>query len=215
MGHSVFAVLLAYLLGSISFAVLVSAVMGLKDPRTYGSGNPGATNVLRTGNRLAALLTLLGDALKGWLAVFLARHFSDSYFFGDGTIAAVALAAFLGHLYPIYHRFKGGKGVATAAGILFALDWRLGLAVLAVWIVVAFISRYSSLAAVLAAVAAPLIYMSLKPIDLVWWAILAMSTMLVIRHRENIGRLLTGKESKLGQRKATEAKTTEPQSKRD
>lgn len=196
-GTSIFVVVLAYLLGSISFAVLVSAVMGLKDPRTYGSKNPGATNVLRSGNKTAAVLTLIGDALKGWLAVYLAKTFAEQYNLGDATIALVALAVFLGHLFPIYHRFEGGKGVATAAGVLLAVNVGLGLATLVVWVVIAVIFKYSSLAALIAAVFAPLyqfIVFGEAPMTV---SIGAIGLLLIWRHRLNIGRLLRGQESRL------------------
>ena len=200
------AVLLAYLLGSLSFAVIVSRLMGLRDPRSYGSHNPGATNVLRSGNKFAAVVTLLLDGLKGWLPVVLVRWFGHGYGLEDGTIAAVGLAAFLGHLYPVFFQFKGGKGVATAAGVLFGVDWLLGLATLATWVIIAFFSRYSSLAALAAAVFAPLYY--LFGDRAAWYvdkqillAIFAISAMLVYRHRENITMLLKGTESRLGSSK--------------
>src|ERR1700761_6269965 len=139
----------AYLIGSISFAVIVSSAMGLADPRSYGSKNPGATNVLRSGNKLAAVLTLLGDAFKGWLAVWLTQHYAARFGLDDAAIALAAIAVFIGHLYPVFFRFKGGKGVATAAGILLAIDPILGLATLATWLIVAFFIRYSSLAALI------------------------------------------------------------------
>lgn len=196
-GTSIFVVASAYLLGSVSFAVLVSTAMGLKDPRTYGSKNPGATNVLRSGNKLAAVLTLIGDSLKGWLAVYLAKTFAEQYNFGDATISLVALAVFLGHLFPIYHRFVGGKGVATAAGILLAVNIWLGLATLGVWIVIAVIFKYSSLAALIAAIFAPLfqfIVFGEAPMTI---AVGAIGLLLIWRHRLNIGRLLRGEESRL------------------
>ena len=197
------AALLAYLVGSISFAVLVSRAIGLADPRTYGSGNPGATNVLRTGNRAAAVLTLLGAAAKGWLVVYAARRLAADYGLGDGTVALAALAVFVGHLFPLYHRFAGGKGVATAAGVLFALHWAIGLATLSTWLIIAVFFRYSSLAALVSAAFAPLYWMFLfgtrsPPVTL---AILAMSALLVWRHRTNLANLLAGKESRLGARK--------------
>jgi acyl phosphate:glycerol-3-phosphate acyltransferase len=201
-GTSIFAVILAYLLGSISFAVLVSRGMGLKDPRTYGSGNPGATNVLRSGNKLAAILTLLGDALKGWLAVYLVQRFAQEYYFGPGTIAAVAVAVFAGHLYPVFHQFVGGKGVATAAGVLLALDWRIGLGTIAAWIFIAYFFRYSSLAAIVSALVAVFVSLVLlgdeKPLVV---AVIVIAALLVYRHKDNIGRLIAGKESKLGSAK--------------
>ena len=196
-GTSIFVVVLAYLLGSVSFAVLVSAAMGLKDPRTYGSKNPGATNVLRSGNKTAAILTLAGDALKGWVAVYLAKTFAEQYNFGDATIALVALAVFLGHLFPIYHRFAGGKGVATAAGVLLAVNIWLGLATLLVWIVIAVIFKYSSLAALIAAVFAPLYQFIVFGEALMTLSIGAIGLLLIWRHRLNIGRLLRGEESQL------------------
>ena len=197
------ATLLAYLLGSLSFAVIVSQLMGLKDPRSYGSKNPGATNVLRSGSKAAAAVTLLLDGLKGWLPVVLVKWFGSDYGLGDGTVAAVGLAAFLGHLYPVFFRFKGGKGVATAAGVLLGISGVLGLATLATWLIVAYFSRYSSLASMAAAVFAPLYY--LFGDRTAWYVdkailvvIFAISALLVYRHRENINKLLKGTESKLG-----------------
>ncbi|HEY4374613.1 MAG TPA: glycerol-3-phosphate 1-O-acyltransferase PlsY [Burkholderiales bacterium] len=189
---------IAYLIGSVSFAVMVSKVYGLSDPRTYGSKNPGATNVLRSGNKTAAVLTLVGDAAKGALAVWLATQFGPRYGVGDTGIALVALAVFLGHLFPVFFRFQGGKGVATALGILLALDPWLGLAVLATWIVIAAIFRYSSLAALVAAVAAPLYHAMFWDLDITTLAIGIMSLLLIWRHRGNIEKLLAGKESRLG-----------------
>ena len=157
--YSIAAVLLAYLIGSLSFAVIVSRLMGLHDPRSYGSKNPGATNVLRSGNKAAAVATLLLDALKGWLPVVLVKWLGADYGLGGGTVAAVGLAAFLGHLYPVFFSFKGGKGVATAAGVLIGISWVLGLATLATWLIVAYFSRYSSLASLAAAVFSPLYYL--------------------------------------------------------
>lgn len=192
------AIVLAYLLGSISFAVVVSRLMGLNDPRSYGSGNPGATNVLRTGNRTAAALTLLGDAGKGVVAVLLARAVAQRYGFTDTTLAAVGLAAFVGHLFPVFHGFQGGKGVATAAGVLLALAPWLGLATLATWITVAVFLRYSSLAAIVAAVFAPLFYLLMARADTVFVLIAIMSALLLWRHRGNIGKLMAGTESRIG-----------------
>jgi glycerol-3-phosphate acyltransferase PlsY len=199
---SVCVVVLAYLLGSLSFAVIVSRAMGLDDPRSYGSGNPGATNVLRSGNRKAAIATLVLDALKGTVAVVFASLMAPRLGFGLGTIAAAGLAAFVGHLYPVFFRFQGGKGVATAAGVLLALNVWLGLLCLGTWLVVAITTRYSSLAALVTAVLAPIF-------DVVIWgptlrtdAVAAMSLLLVWRHRANIGKLLAGTESKLGARAA-------------
>jgi glycerol-3-phosphate acyltransferase PlsY len=201
--YSTGATLLAYLLGSLSFAVIVSKLMGLNDPRSYGSKNPGATNVLRSGSKPAAVATLLLDGLKGWLPVVLVKWFGADYGLGDGTVAAVGFAAFLGHLYPVFFQFKGGKGVATAAGVLLGVSWILGLATLATWVIIAFFSRYSSLASLVSAVFAPLYYLFGdreawyvdKAILLVMFAI---SALLVYRHRENINKLLKGTESKLG-----------------
>ena len=192
------AVVLAYLLGSISFAVLVSKLMGLNDPRSYGSGNPGATNVLRTGNRTAAVLTLVGDAGKGALAVVLARLAADRFGFTDTTLAAVGLAAFIGHLFPVFHGFKGGKGVATAAGMLLALAPWLGLATLATWVAVAVLLRYSSLAAIIAAVFAPLFYLLMARADTVFILIAIMAALLLWRHQGNIAKLMAGTESRIG-----------------
>jgi len=185
----------AYLLGSVSFAVLMSKVFGLADPRTYGSGNPGATNVLRSGKKLAAALTLLGDAAKGWVAVWLALHFAP----GDVVlVAVVALAVFLGHLFPVFLRFKGGKGVATALGVLLALNAWLGLAALATWLLVALLFRTSSLAALLAAAFVPIYAMLLAiPYEYIA-AALAMSLLLIWRHKSNIVNLLAGKEGRIG-----------------
>jgi acyl phosphate:glycerol-3-phosphate acyltransferase len=201
--YSIGATLLAYLLGSLSFAVIVSKAFGLKDPRSYGSKNPGATNVLRSGSKPAAVATLLLDGLKGWLPVVLVKWFGADYGLGDGTMAAVGLAAFLGHLYPVFFQFKGGKGVATAAGVLLGVSWILGLATLATWVIIAFFSRYSSLASLVSAAFAPLYYLFGdreawyvdKAILIVMFAI---SALLVYRHRENINKLLKGTESKLG-----------------
>lgn len=200
--YSATAVLLAYLLGSLSFAVIVSRLMGLKDPRTYGSQNPGATNVLRSGNRSAAVLTLLLDGLKGWLPLVLIKWFGKDYGLEEGTLALAGFAAFLGHLFPVFLKFKGGKGVATAAGVLFGFDWLLGLATLATWVIVAWFSRFSSLASLASAAFAPLFYLmgDRGP----WYtersillAIFVMSMLLVARHRENINKLIQGKESRL------------------
>lgn len=194
---SVIFVLAAYLIGSISFAVVVSWFFGLPDPHTYGSGNPGATNVLRSGSKLAAVLTLAGDAAKGAAAFCLARHVAPEFGVGEATLAAVALAAFFGHLYPLYFRFKGGKGVATAAGLLLAMDWRIGLSVLAIWVAVALVSRYSSLAAIVAAALSPLVSLYFLGLGPLTWAVLMMALMLVWRHRVNIARLASGGESRI------------------
>lgn len=197
---------LAYLLGSLSFAVIVSRLMGLNDPRTYGSKNPGATNVLRSGSKAAAIVTLLLDALKGWLPVFLVRRYGAAFELGDGTMALVGLAAFLGHLYPVFFRFVGGKGVATALGVLFGVDAFLGLAAGAVWLLMAVLFRYSSLSSLVAAGAAPALYVLAS--GTAWYAetpvtlaLVVMAALLFYRHRENIQRLFAGTESKLGQKK--------------
>ena len=199
--YSVLAVLAAYLIGSVSFAVVVSRLMGLADPRSYGSRNPGATNVLRTGNKTAAVLTLVGDAAKGLVAVLLAKALAARFGFGDGTIALVALAVFLGHLFPVFYRFEGGKGVATAAGVLLALHPLLGLGVLVSWLLIAFFFRYSSLAALVAAVFAPLWYLFLFRPDPIAAAVAVMSALLIWRHSGNIRNLISGRESRIGQKK--------------
>jgi len=185
----------AYLLGSVSFAIAVSWLMRLPDPRSYGSKNPGATNVLRSGSKVAAALTLIGDSAKGGVAVWLASYFTDE-------LAAVGLAAFLGHLYPVFHRFQGGKGVATAAGVLLALDWRVGLGTIATWIIVAFALRYSSLAALVAALFAPLATAFLLDLKSALF-VAVMSAFLVWRHRGNISRLIAGTEPRIGAKKAS------------
>jgi glycerol-3-phosphate acyltransferase PlsY len=190
----VIAVVAAYLLGSVSFAIVVSRAMRLPDPRSYGSKNPGATNVLRTGRKAAAVLTLAGDALKGLVAVLVAARYAPE------VAPYAGLAAFLGHLFPLWHRFQGGKGVATAAGVLFALDWRLGLGTVATWLIIAAFLRYSSLAALVAAAFAPFFAALLFGLGASFACVLAMSALLVWRHRENIGRLLAGTESRLGRR---------------
>ena len=200
----ILAVAASYLLGSVPFAVLSSRLFGLADPRTYGSGNPGATNVLRSGNKKAALVTLLGDALKGWLAVFLAQHFGLS----DATIALVALAVFLGHLFPLFLKFKGGKGVATAAGVLLALDPWLGLLTLATWLLVAYVSRYSSLAALLAALLAPLYAATLHGADSLFGVVVLIALALIAKHWGNLQRLMAGQEGRIGGSKAPAAQET-------
>lgn len=196
-------VVAAYLLGSVSFAVLMSKAFGLADPRTYGSGNPGATNVLRSGRKAAAALTLLGDAAKGWLAVFLAIRFAPHDAAGLLQVALVSLAVFLGHVFPVFLKFKGGKGVATALGVLLAISGWLGLAVLATWLLVALVLRYSSLAALVAAVAAPVYAMLLHLRPELVIAVAAMSLLLIWRHKSNIQNLLTGKESRIGSKKGS------------
>ena len=192
---------IAYLIGSVSFAVVVSKVMGLPDPHSYGSGNPGATNVLRTGNKKAAIFTLIGDGLKGYAAVMLAKHLGAGYGVDDTGIALAALAVFLGHLFPVFHRFAGGKGVATAAGILFAIDPILGAGTLATWLIIAFFFRYSSLAALVAAIFAPFFYVLMYGVDTITGAVFAIGVLLIVRHRANIAKLLAGKESRIGEKK--------------
>ena len=191
----------AYLLGSISFAVVMSKVYGIADPRTYGSKNPGATNVLRSGNKGAAIMTLLGDGAKGWLAVFLADHFAGALGVGDTAVALVAIAVFLGHLWPVFFRFVGGKGVATALGVLLGINPWLGLATLATWLIIAYAFRYSSLAALVAALFAPFYYALLFGVDPILLAVIVMSVLLAYRHSQNIANLLSGKESKIGGKK--------------
>jgi acyl phosphate:glycerol-3-phosphate acyltransferase len=200
------ATLAAYLIGSLSFAVLVSRLMGLKDPRTYGSKNPGATNVLRSGSKAAAIVTLLLDAFKGWLPVVLVKWFGEAWGLGDGTVALVGMAAFLGHLFPVFFRFQGGKGVATAAGVILAFNPWLGLASLLTWAIIAYFFRYSSLASIVTAVFAPAFFLFGQHV--IWEApgvqvlsLAAMGVLLVWRHAENINRLIAGKESKLGAKK--------------
>ena len=206
MIFSLLATLIAYLVGSLSFAVSVSRAMGLSDPRTYGSGNPGATNVLRSGSKPAAIVTLLLDAAKGWLPVMLVKWFGPAWDLSEGAQALAGLAAFLGHLYPVFFAFKGGKGVATAVGVLLAFEPLLALATLVTFAIIVFFSRYVSLASMVAAVFAPAYYLIG---DGVAWtassaktlALIAMGLLLIWRHRENIQRLLAGTESKLGQKK--------------
>ena len=191
----------AYLLGSISFAVVVSKLFGLADPRSYGSNNPGATNVLRTGNKPAALLTLLGDGFKGWLAVWLTLRFGPAYGVEDNGVALAAIAVFIGHLWPVFFRFVGGKGVATAMGVLLGLNVWLGVATMVTWLVIAYAFRYSSMAALVAAVFAPFYYGLLFGTDIQLLAVLAMSALLIFRHRGNIANLMAGKEGRLGAKK--------------
>lgn len=200
------AVVLAYLAGSLSFAVVVSRLMGLADPRTYGSKNPGATNVLRSGSKAAAIVTLLLDAFKGWLPVVIVKWWGERWGLGDGTVALVGLAAFLGHLWPVFFRFQGGKGVATAAGVILAFNPWLGLASLLTWVVMAVFFRYSSLASIVTAVFAPAYF--LFGHGVAWTApramvisLAVMGVLLVWRHAENINRLLAGTESKIGSKK--------------
>ncbi|MDO9199391.1 glycerol-3-phosphate 1-O-acyltransferase PlsY [Rhodoferax sp.] len=205
----VIATLLGYLIGSLSFAVIVSSAMGLKDPRTFGSKNPGATNVLRSGSKAAAIVTLLLDAAKGWLPVMLVRWFGKPYGMEEGTMTMVGLAAFVGHLYPVFFKFVGGKGVATALGVLLGISWILGLATAATWLIMAYFFRYSSLASLTAAVFAPVYYIFGDGIA--WYmnksvllAVSIMSLLLLYRHAENIGRLAKGTESRLGKKEIPE-----------
>jgi len=198
----IFLIPLAYLIGSVSFAVVVSKCMRLPDPHSYGSGNPGATNVLRTGNKRAAVLTLLGDALKGFVAVVLARMILGEESLSSGLnswiLCGVVVAVFLGHIFPIFHGFSGGKGVATACGILFGINWILGLATLATWIIVAKFMRYSSLAALAAAVFAPIYFVFLFGFHPMGIALLVVCALLIWRHRSNICKLMNGTESRIG-----------------
>jgi glycerol-3-phosphate acyltransferase PlsY len=201
------AVVGAYLIGSLSFAVIISRVVGLADPRSYGSKNPGATNVLRSGNKAAAVATLVLDAVKGWLPLWAVGVWGPGLGLGDGTFALVGLAAFVGHLFPVFFHFKGGKGVATAVGVLFGVNWVLALAALATFAVLVFFTRYVSLASIVAAVFAPVYF--LFGADVAWpasppmaGALVAMGALLVWRHTDNINRLIQGKESRLGKKSA-------------
>ena len=200
---------IAYLIGSISFAVVVSKCMRLPDPHSYGSGNPGATNVLRTGNKLAAVLTLIGDALKGYLAVMLARILlgdeSLTSTLNSWLLCGVVVAVFLGHLFPVFHGFKGGKGVATACGILFGINWILGVATLGTWIIVAMFMRYSSLAALAAAIFGPIYFVFLFGFQPMAIALLLVCSLLIWRHRSNIKNLMNGTESRIGSKKKAKA----------
>lgn len=205
--YPVIATVLAYLVGSLSFAVVVTRAMGLDDPRTYGSKNPGATNVLRSGSKKAAILTLLLDAVKGWLPVFLVKGWGEAFGLGDGTVALVGLAAFLGHLWPVFFRFQGGKGVATAAGVIFGFEPWLGLASMLTWVIVAYFFRYSSLASIVTAVFAPAFYLfghhvAWNAPNALILSLAVMGLLLIWRHAENINRLLAGKESKIGAKKS-------------
>jgi glycerol-3-phosphate acyltransferase PlsY len=201
----VLAAVAGYLMGSLSFAVIVSRVMGLSDPRTFGSKNPGATNVLRSGSKLAAIITLLLDAAKGWLPVVLVKWYGEPYGLAEGTMAMVGLAAFLGHVFPVFFRFAGGKGVATALGVLLGLSGWLGLATAGVWLLMAVVFRYSSLASLTAAVLAPVIYVLgdgalwIKS-NSIALSVTVMALFLLYRHAENINRLIKGTESKLGKK---------------
>jgi glycerol-3-phosphate acyltransferase PlsY len=205
--YSVAAVIAAYLVGSLAFAVIVSRTMGLADPRTFGSRNPGATNVLRSGSKPAAVVTLLLDAMKGFVPVMLVKHFGKPYGMEEGTLALVGLAAFLGHLYPVFFRFQGGKGVATFIGVVFGIHWMLGVATGLTWLIIAFFFRYSSLASLVSAIFAPVYYLlgdrvgwyAERPVAM---ALFAMALLLAWRHRANIERLFKGTESRLGAKKA-------------
>jgi len=189
--------LLGYLIGSLPFAVIISRLFGLADPRSFGSGNPGATNVLRSGNKAAAALTLLGDAAKGWIAMFVVAKLGA----GGTAIALAGLAAFLGHLYPIFLRFKGGKGVATAIGVLIGLDGWLALAAAGIWLATALVSRYSSLAAIMAAAVAPILALAWHGPGAVAIVVGLMCLLLIWRHRGNIARLIAGTENAIGSKK--------------
>ena len=199
---SAVAILAGYLIGSLSFAVIVSRLMGLSDPRSYGSKNPGATNVLRSGNKAAAILTLVLDALKGYVPVVAALLLATRFGWGDGTVAWVGLAAFLGHLWPVFFRFQGGKGVATAAGVLLAVNPWLGLATLASWLIIAAFFRYSSLASIVAALFAPFYQLLIWGVAPAALPVAVMSLLLVWRHEGNIRKLLAGTESRIGQKAA-------------
>ncbi len=194
------AALAGYLIGSLSFAVIVSRMMGLSDPRSYGSGNPGATNVLRSGNKKAAMLTLVFDALKGFVPVLLVKVYGERFGLGEGTVALVALGAFLGHLWPVFFKFEGGKGVATAAGAIFGMNWMLGVAMLATWLIIAYFTRYSSLAAIVAAAFAPFYQMLIWEAGPIAGVLVLMALLLIWRHEGNIKKLLAGTESKIGQK---------------
>lgn len=202
--NTIIFIVIAYLIGSVSFAVVMSRVFGLSDPRTYGSKNPGATNVLRSGNKKAAIATLIGDAAKGWFAVWLAQHFGAEFGVGDVGIALVALAVFIGHLFPIFFKFVGGKGVATLLGVLIGLNVWLGLATLLTWLIIAYAFRYSSLAALVAAVFAPFYYGLLFGTSEIekLIAIFVMALLLLFTHRGNIANLVAGKESRIGSKSA-------------
>ena len=208
MQHPLSVAVLAYLLGSLSFAVIVSKFMGLSDPRSYGSKNPGATNVLRSGNKKAAVLTLLFDAVKGCVPVAVLLQYGAAYGLTEGVAAAAGLAAFLGHLYPVFFKFEGGKGVATALGVLMGISPLLGLAVAITWLGIAWYFRYSSLAALLAAVLAPVYYAMAADGPLwdfngaIFGMLCVMGILLVWRHRDNVNRLLAGTETKLGAKKS-------------
>jgi acyl phosphate:glycerol-3-phosphate acyltransferase len=211
LAASLIAVLLAYLLGSLSFAVVVSRAFGLADPRTYGSKNPGATNVLRSGNKAAAILTLVGDGAKGWLAVWLAMLFGPRFGIGQTAIAAVGVAVFVGHLYPVFFGFKGGKGVATAAGVVIALcPWQVALATALTWLIIAGFFRYSSLASIAAAVFAAFFSAFGWGFDEVFVALTIIAALIVYRHRVNIRNLASGRERRIGQKVDEAARAGSP-----
>jgi glycerol-3-phosphate acyltransferase PlsY len=203
--YAVVAIVAAYLLGSLSFAVIVSRLMGLADPRSYGSGNPGATNVLRSGSKLAAGLTLAGDALKGAVAIWLVRAFGAPYGLGEGVAALAGLAAFVGHLYPVFFRFEGGKGVATFLGVVLVLNPWLGLIACVTWLLVAFFSRYSSLASLSSAVVAAVAQAFIWGFDVQLLCLGLMALLLIVRHQKNIENLIAGKERRIGAKSATGA----------
>jgi len=198
---TILALLAAFLIGSLPFAVIVSKIMGLNDPRSYGSGNPGATNVLRSGNKLAAILTLLGDAAKGLFVVALAKALGPSLGFSIQALAGIAVAVFLGHVFSVFLRFRGGKGVATAAGVLFGIQLQLGAATIVIWLLVALVTRYSSLAALSAAVAAPFLTLWLTGNETWTGAVVVMAAILIWRHKANISKLLAGQEGRIGKKR--------------
>lgn len=195
---NIFAVLIAYLIGSLSFAVIVSKIYGMDDPRSYGSGNPGATNILRTGKKKVAALTLLGDALKGLFAVLLALWLQDALHLSNETIASVAVAVLVGHMWPVFFGFKGGKGVATAVGVLLALSWPLALLCIFIWLVMAFGFKVSSLAALTVAVLAPIFAYFLIDYSSWVWAVVIIAALVLYRHKSNIQKLIKGEEGKIG-----------------
>jgi glycerol-3-phosphate acyltransferase PlsY len=212
-------VLAAYLVGSIPFAVVVSRIMGLADPRSFGSGNPGATNVLRTGNKTAAALTLLGDAAKGWVAVLAAQEAARYAGLPVAVVALCAIAVFLGHLFPVFLNFKGGKGVATALGVLLGINPWLALATAATWLIMAYVTRYSSLSAIIAAIFAPLYYLlggnvAWPRVPSLALAIVILSVILLFRHKANISRLLKGTESRIGGKKEAGTAGRQPRRRR-
>jgi acyl phosphate:glycerol-3-phosphate acyltransferase len=217
--YPILAAIAAYLVGSLSFAVIVSKLMGLSDPRTFGSKNPGATNVLRSGNKSAAILTLVLDALKGFIPVALVQWFGRDYGLGDGTVAMVGIAAFLGHLYPLFFKFKGGKGVATAVGVVFGVHWALGLLCIASFAIILYFFRFVSLASLVAAAFAPVAYLFG---DRVLWsadryialALVLMAMLLSYRHSANLTRLIKGTEPKLGDKKPASAAEVKSEAKK-